>query len=325
MNQPGAYDVTASYGTGCAATARVVLRAPALLVSGTAVLCATAGASTVLTAAAPGAIAFRWNTGSTTATQTVTQAGTYSVVATFSSGCTLTASQVVSRPVASISGDSVFCVGRPAQLTAALPGVAATAVTYRWNTGATTPTITLTQPGTYSVVVGYGTGCVSTVRQQVRAGFAVPAFSLGADTVLCDGGQLVLQAPARSRLGLGYRWSDGSAGATLRVLQAGTYSLQITGECDTRTVSRRVGYRPCLTIPNVFTPNEDGRNDRFRIEGLAGGGWTLELYSRWGKKVYETAAYQNDWGQQAASGIYYYVLRRNDDAPPYKGWVEVIR
>jgi hypothetical protein len=220
MTQPGTYTVLAAYGTGCTATARVVVRVPTLLITGTAALCTSPGASTTLTAVAPGATTVRWSTGATTAAVVATQTGTYSVVATFPSGCTLTASQVVIRPLAVISGDSVVCAGRPAQLSAALPGVSG--ATYSCSTGAPTPTITVTQPGTYSVAVGFGTGCVSTVRQRVRAEVAVPAFSLGADTTLCEGQPLVLRAPA-SRPGISYRWSDGTADATLRVVQPGIF------------------------------------------------------------------------------------------------------
>ena len=322
VTQPGTYTVTAAFGTGCMATAQVVVRAPTLLITGVAALCSAAGASTTLTATAPRATSIRWSTGATTATQVVTQPGTYSVVATFASGCTLTVAQVVVRPVAVISGDSVACVGRVGQLSAALPGVSG--AVYNWSTGATTSTIAITQAGTYSVAIGYGTGCVSVAQQRVRAGVAVPTFSLGADTTLCEGEPLVLRAPA-SRLGITYRWSDGSVGATLRVAQPGTYTLQLTGECDTRTISRRIDYRPCLTIPNIITANNDGRNDRFQIQGLPNGSWSLEMYDRWGRKVYETTAYRNDWGETAAPGVYYYLLHRSGVAASYKGWLEVMR
>ena len=323
VTQAGTYTVTATFGSGCAATAQLVVRAPRVVVSGIALLCAAPGGSTVLTATATGATGLRWNTGATTPTLAVTQAGTYSVTATFAGGCVLTASQVVTQPVPTISGDSVLCAGRTGQLTAALPG--GSPLAYSWSTGATTPGIVVTQPGTYTATLSYGVGCTATVRQRVRAGVAVPAaFALGADTTLCEGGQVLLRAPAVGRA-VALRWSDGSTGATLRVTQAGTYSLQLTGECDTRTASRRVEYRPCLTIPTIVTANHDGRNDRFAIEGLPPGLWKLEVYSRWGAKVYETAAYQNDWGDQAAAGVYYYLLRRDGAAAAYRGWVEVVR
>ncbi|NKI87701.1 gliding motility-associated-like protein [Hymenobacter sp. 1B] len=322
VTQPGTYTVTALFGTGCAATARITVRAPTVLITGNPVLCSGAGASTVLTAtAAPGAT-IRWSTGATTTALTVSQPGTYTATATFPGGCTLTASQAVTRPVATISGDTVVCAGRPVQLTAALPGVAN--ATYSWSTGATTPGISVAQAGTYFVAVGYGAGCVSTLQLRVRAGLVVPTFSLGADTTLCEGEALVLRAPARQP-GVAYRWSDGSTGSTLRVTQAGSYSLQLTGGCDVRTASRRIDYKACLNIPNVVTANNDGQNDQFKIQGLTGGNWTLEVFDRWGRKVYTTTAYQNNWGDQAAAGVYFYLLRRPDTAASYKGWVEVLR
>jgi len=36
----------------------------------------------------------------------------------------------------------------------------------------------------------------------------------------------------------------------------------------------------------------------------------LIIYNRWGKKVYESNNYQNDWdGDNLADGVYYYVLK----------------
>lgn len=90
------------------------------------------------------------------------------------------------------------------------------------------------------------------------------------------------------------RWSDGSTGTILRVTQAGTYTLLLTGECNTRTASRRVEYQPCFIIPNNLTANKDAKSYCFAIEGLPLGVWTLKIYSRWSDKVYETNACRND-------------------------------
>jgi gliding motility-associated-like protein len=322
VTQPGIYTVTAYFGTGCAVTAQQAVRTPTLRITGTTTLCAASPTSTILTAVAPGATAIRWNTGASTTSLTVTQAGAYSVTATFANGCTLTANQVVTVPVAGISGDSVLCGGRPAQLTAGLTGGTATA--YLWSTGATSASVSVTQPGIYSVAISYGQGCVGLVQQRVRLGTVLPNATLGSDTTLCEGEQLTLRAPSMMGVNLTYRWSDGSTGPVLRVQQPGTYSLQLITACDTRTLSRRIDFQACLTIPNIITANEDGQNDRFRIKGLPAGTWALQLYNRWGKKVYETAAYQNDWGNLAAPGMYYYVLHRTGNTS-YKGWFEVVR
>jgi hypothetical protein len=319
VTQPGNYTVTVQYGTACTATAQQAVRLPTLRLTGDTQLCA-AGSSLLVTAVAPGATAFRWNTGATTPSLTVTQAGTYSVVATFATGCTLTATQLISQATLTVRGDTLLCPGRSATLTAAL----ATSGTYQWSTGATTPTIAVTQPGTYTVTARATSApfCVITKQVQVQTGFLPPPFTLGADTTLCEYQTVVLHAPALAAPAT-YRWSDGSTGPSLRVTQTGTYALRLITSCGERTASRRVTYQGCLFIPNIITPNDDQQNDVFVVKGLPPGNWELTLYNRLGKQVFTTPAYAQDWGRQAAPGVYYYLLRQASAV--YKGWVEVVR
>jgi gliding motility-associated-like protein/uncharacterized repeat protein (TIGR01451 family) len=81
-----------------------------------------------------------------------------------------------------------------------------------------------------------------------------------------------------------------------------------------------------ITIPNIFTPNGDGKNDVFEIRGLeAYTGSQLFIYNRWGNEVYKSANYLNNWdGSGLAEGTYYYLLnRKNHDgtSTAFKGWV----
>lgn len=63
-----------------------------------------------------------------------------------------------------------------------------------------------------------------------------------------------------------------------------------------------------LTIPNVFTPNNDGINEVFEIKYLPSNS-QLTIYNRWGSKVYQSNNYQNNWnGENASDGVYYYIL-----------------
>lgn len=66
-----------------------------------------------------------------------------------------------------------------------------------------------------------------------------------------------------------------------------------------------------LEIPNIITPNADGKNDAFVVKNLdAYLSNELYIYDRWGKKVYFKTNYQNDWdGENHADGTYFYVLR----------------
>ncbi|NVO85419.1 T9SS type B sorting domain-containing protein [Hymenobacter terrestris] len=317
VSQPGLYTVTARFSSGCSATASRLVRSPGLQITGGGPWCPASPPT--LTAIAPGATRLRWNTGATTATLLVPGPGTYTLTATYANGCQLTVSEAVAVPTTVIVGDSVLCTGTGVRLTANLP--AATA--YRWNNGATTASITVTQPGLYRVSASYGNGCTSEAQWLVRAAEAVPVFSLGQDTTLCEGESLVLYAPTLP--GTVRQWSDGSTGATLSVQSPGTYSLQLRSACGQRTVSRQITYRSCLFIPNVITPNGDALNEQFVAKGLPTGIWQLRIYSRWGVLVFESADYQHDWGQNAVAGTYYYVFHQAGSPLSYKGWLQVIR
>jgi len=73
-------------------------------------------------------------------------------------------------------------------------------------------------------------------------------------------------------------------------------------------------------IPNVFTPNGDGKNDYFRLTENLDGIQTFNfwIYSRWGKKMAEWHSIEEakigwdgnyEGGQKASPGVYYYIIR----------------
>jgi gliding motility-associated-like protein len=78
-----------------------------------------------------------------------------------------------------------------------------------------------------------------------------------------------------------------------------------------------------LMVPNIFTPNGDGVNEVFFIRNMPDG-TEMMITNRWGKQVYSSKNYQNDWdGGDVADGVYYY--RINAAGQSYSGWVEVLR
>ncbi|TGE25144.1 gliding motility-associated C-terminal domain-containing protein [Hymenobacter aquaticus] len=319
VTSPGVYELTATYGAGCSVTRRVTVVGPSVTISGPMAACVSAGSPALLTALAPGATTFRWSTGATTASISTAQTGTYQVTATFPAGCTATASYAVLAPVAAITGQTLLCPGATTTLSARDAAAAA----YRWNTGATGPELVVGEPGIYSVRVTFPGGCSSEAQHVVQQLPGNPPFTLGADTTLCEGQGIVLQLPALpDAAGTTYRWSDGSTGATLRVQAAGTYSVERRTNCGVQTASRRIEVQRCWLVPNVVTPNGDGKNDRFAPQGLQGD-WSLEVFNRWGKQVYTAETYRNEWGDVPA-GIYYYVLRQPGSTHVLRGWVEVM-
>jgi gliding motility-associated-like protein len=73
-------------------------------------------------------------------------------------------------------------------------------------------------------------------------------------------------------------------------------------------------------IPNVITPNNDGKNDNFVI-GFKNA--TVEIYDRYGKQIFVSKNYQNDWGKDISAGTYYYILT-TPTGVYCKDWVTVV-
>lgn len=85
-----------------------------------------------------------------------------------------------------------------------------------------------------------------------------------------------------------------------------------------------------LRIPNVFTPNGDGKNETFYLENLTSFDFNdITIINRWGSTVYQSKDYKNDWAAPGLSdGTYFYVVKVKNgsgDWLEYKGYVTIIR
>ncbi|SIR41251.1 gliding motility-associated C-terminal domain-containing protein [Pontibacter lucknowensis] len=75
---------------------------------------------------------------------------------------------------------------------------------------------------------------------------------------------------------------------------------------------------------NVITPNGDGKNEYFVLDPALAGA-KLQVYSRWGSKVYESSNYNNDWsGNGLPEAVYHWVVT-HDCSGTLKGTVTIIR
>jgi len=184
----------------------------------------------------------------------------------------------------------------------------------------------------YTVAVG---GCTGTATRRVGVA-PVPNFQPTWVPVACVQDR---QAPLVVRFSdaggnPGTRWDfgDGSPAATGATVQhtyqqAGRYQPSVSlrylnAQCETTAPLAAIEVQNQV-IPNVITPNGDGSNQYFRLPPSCAP--QLQLFSRWGQQVYETAAYQNDWDATGqAAGTYYYLLTY-PDGRRIKGWLEVIK
>lgn len=123
--------------------------------------------------------------------------------------------------------------------------------------------------------------------------------------------------------------SDGSITYTSKPAFIGedSFEYEITDENGMKSkgmVYITVKPKP-IEVPNVFTPNNDGVNDKFVIVGLYDyDKIRLYIYNRWGNEVYKDMDYKNTWdGGNLNEGTYYYILELHKSGKDEvkKGWV----
>jgi gliding motility-associated-like protein len=105
----------------------------------------------------------------------------------------------------------------------------------------------------------------------------------------------------------------------------GLYEILIADQCGSSGLVE-LSIVACETkIPNVFSPNGDGINETFYIDGIEQfPNSKLLIWNRWGKLVYESSSYNNSWtAKDEADGPYYYVLQRSD-GENFEGYVHRI-
>ncbi|GAA4470605.1 hypothetical protein GCM10023189_59540 [Nibrella saemangeumensis] len=122
------------------------------------------------------------------------------------------------------------------------------------------------------------------------------------------------------------------------------FRLVLADTCVAATPSGDVCYEPPIKtaepasagwfLPDAFTPNGDGVNDRFGVLGtIPAGRFRLTIFDRWGRVVFDTDDAARYWdgtqaGQPAASGIYVYKAEIQETGAPLRrktGTVLVVR
>lgn len=148
------------------------------------------------------------------------------------------------------------------------------------------------------------------------------------DTVLCSPDSVLLGNNVSEAAV--YNWSPATGLSCTScpnpkafVNQTVTYTLtkkqcKVTTTAQVKiTIADTCNQVPVFTIPNVFTPNEDGTNDTFTISGKGMTIHSVVIYNRWGTIEYESELRDKKvfaWdgrttsGEKASDGIYFYVV-----------------
>ena len=210
---------------------------PSVSVNASQVTACNGDTTTIWANNVPGAT-YLWSTGATTDTITVTSTGTYTVTVTNCAGNSTNSITInlPGAPVASISGNSIFCTGDSTLLTAG----AVTGATYSWSTGATTQSIYVSATGTYTVTV---TNCGGTDNTSITVStepVPSPIITPSGPTAICEGsGSITLLASG----GNTYLWSNGSTVPFITlssVSESGSYTVTAYNLCGDSTVSSSI-------------------------------------------------------------------------------------
>jgi gliding motility-associated-like protein len=181
-------------------------------------------------------------------------------------------------------------------------------------------------------------GCEASVSQMVGV-YEVPRAIAPASVGLLEGGTVVLNGSGSTGNNLSFLWtpayklSDPTAPNPVATPETDfTYKLTVTsadGCVDSTEVNVTLMKTP--KIPNVFTPNGDGINDKWDIPYLnTYPGATIEIYNRYGQLLYQSKGYNKAWdgtfkGNPVPAGTYYYIINPKNGRKQMSGFVDVIR
>ena len=228
FTSPGTYNVTVILQLMCGPDTiqktLQILPSPHVSLNDTSIC---TGTSIVLGAGNPGS-QYKWNTGVTTQTITVSTSGTYSVVVTNSNSCSYVDSCIINvgsyLPVE--IPDDTICLGD----TLTLDAIYANS-TYIWSTGATTQTIEINNPGTYSVTVTVQSGCSGSDIAVISA-LPTPVVNLPV-TGICPGDSVLINA---GNPGSFYLWNTGETTQSIYQNSAGNFSVTVTNSYGCKSV-----------------------------------------------------------------------------------------
>ncbi len=265
----------------------------------------------------------------------------YLIIGTDINGCIDTADVSINLdipPVDAGLNDSI-CPGETASL------LASGNTNYLWSTNATTPAINVTPAISTTYTVSTFNGQCGNYDSVLVFVGSYPAANAGLDVTIIQGSSIGLNATG----GAAYQWSPPTALtctncaspiASPTITTVYTVTVTNPGGCtdvDSMIVivDTLVTNINCdeLFIPNFFSPNTDNSNDVFYVRGGCIKDFHLEIYDRWGKKVFETTDVTIGWdgkykGELLTNAVFVYQVKLefdNGDKKSLSGNITLLR
>jgi gliding motility-associated-like protein len=345
----GTYDVLVTDADGCiAAGSYIVLEPSALVISGTFtnVTCfgdADGSIDVTVTGGIP-PYTFTWSTadGSGLIPDSEDQSGlgpgTYDLVVNDAALGSGTASFTITEPealVLNLTVTDISCFGsNDGQAEAIVTGGTGT-IDIIWSTGSSGSSLLGLGPGNYSITITDENGC------EVHRDFEIvepPPLTI--DPVVTPAtcptdmdGSIILNLEGGTPP-YAITWSDLASTEDRIGIDGGSYHVMVVDDrnCMVEADIEVPFTGRCIEIPKVFTPNNDGYNDTWRLRYVElYPNVSVQIYTRWGKLVYKSdQGYDSPWdgtdnGKSLPIDSYHYIIDLGDGGEPYVGNVSIIK
>lgn len=348
--QAGTYTVTVTDQNGCTYQYAAVVSQPAAGITSTASVSAAdcisgaGGNIYIYPAGGTSPYSFLWNTGSVAQNLLNQNPGMYQVTITDANGCVINEEFQVNDSSSlklDADGSTTICIGNTVTLVAEVDSTATLQWFYNGNplNGATSTSFVTPVAGIYTLTAttSCGTYTSNPVEINVRA---LTNVSVSNNVIICPGESVQLHAGG----GTEFSWSpsDGLnytdiSNPVANPAKTTDYTVTVKDQYGCTATANVTVSVVCdtLDIPNGFSPNGDGKNDTFVIDGINNyPGNLLFVYNRWGNLIYKKRDYDNTWdgtsnvngvmfGQLLPNGTYYFILDLNIDQKPVNGFVVI--
>ncbi|HMC97692.1 MAG TPA: gliding motility-associated C-terminal domain-containing protein, partial [Flavobacteriales bacterium] len=343
----GPYCLAVTDANGCTAQNCVTITEPVVLTASSTSQNADCGQPTgaVDLSASGGSTpyAYAWSNGASTEDLSAIAPGPYSVTITDVNGCTVTTSAIVAGSPGVTAGAATMqnlCNGDNEGSIDVSVNTGAAPFVYAWSTGASTEDLNDLVAGDYGLTITDANGCSFTGSWTITQGSAILIDATAHEFV--NGYNVSGYQGADGSIALTvsggtapytYAWSNGATSDDISGLAAGSYTVTVTDAngCSA-SVTVEIMEPSDLVMPTGFTPNGDGANDAFVIQGLdIYPGNTFVILNRWGSVVYDRLNYNNDWrgentqGEQLPNGTYFAILNVNNGQRVLQGYVDLRR
>ncbi len=169
--------------------------------------------------------------------------------------------------------------------------------------------------------------------------FPTPQVDYGGNKNVLEGEAVTLNPISISGTGFSFNWTpatflnnSSSSAPICTPNQDIAYSINILSSNGCKSNEQlTVKVLRDFIVPNTFTPNGDGINDKWTISNINFyPGCRIEVFNRYGQIIFDTKNNLGDWdgtynGSPVPQGTYYYIIDLNGTRPSKKGYVTVIR